>query len=170
MRPDSINAGIAAMLQRFRKVELWLRAAGLPGALARLPCSLLCLHYCYGMRRKTARIDRVASRIRDWLASVVDLAGDAHARMELIDVDRSMHDDVETTKRTLDELRALSLDVMRLFTEVEYTPARLQRTQALFVQALAGAHDSACALQHVLAEHDRRALALLRDGEAAASV
>jgi hypothetical protein len=162
MRPHPVNRGIWLMLLKFKKFEQRLCAAGLPDFLARLPYWVLALQYCYTMQAKMARIERIAGRIRAWLASVQELCAKEGAATELIDIGQDMRDDIEVTKRTLWDLREICLDVTRLFGNVGYSSRRLARLQAGLVRLLSESYDAASQLQEVLAEHDRIALALLR--------
>jgi hypothetical protein len=73
MHHDPFLAGIGGMLRRYRCAEAWLRRAGLPVVLARVPVWLLCLQYCIMMRGKTTRITRVAGRIARWLETITEL-------------------------------------------------------------------------------------------------
>ncbi|MES2263345.1 MAG: hypothetical protein V4724_32890 [Pseudomonadota bacterium] len=167
MRAHPVNASIEAMLLRLKKLEGQLRAAGIPAFLARLPCSLLGLHYCMTMEAKIGRVQRIAERIKAWLASVQALSARPEAQTELIDVSLGMRNDIEVTKRTLRDLRAICLEVSELFSQAGYKSARLARLQARFVQLLTESYETACVLQVALAAHDRRALALLRQMQAA---
>lgn len=162
MHPHPVNRSIWAMLSKFKKFEQRLCAAGLPDCLARLPYWVLALHYCYTMQGRMARIERIAGRIRVWLASVQALCAKEEAATELIDIRKDMHDDIEVTKRTLWDLREICLDVTRLFGNVGYSSRRLARLQDGLVTLLSESYDSATQLQEVIAEHDRIALALLR--------
>lgn len=166
MRPDSVHVSIAAMLLKFKRLEVWLRSAGVPDFLARVPCSLLLLHYCHTLEAKTARITGISLRIKKWLKSISDLSADAHARTELIDIDMGMRNDIEITKRTLWELRDLSLEVARMFNNVGCTSRRLLRLQEAFLQVLTESYETATVLQGALAAHDQRALTLLRQMQA----
>ncbi|KQV84948.1 hypothetical protein ASD15_07365 [Massilia sp. Root351] len=166
MRPHPVNRGIWRMLSKIKKMEQRLRAAGLPMLLARLPYWLLALQYCCTMQAKMARIERIAVRIRSWLASVQELCAREEARTELLDVRQAMRDDIECTKRTLWDLREICLDVTQLFGNVGYSSRRLARLQENLVKLLSESYESATQLQQVLAEHDAAALALLRDMQA----
>lgn len=163
MRPHPVNNGIWSMLSKIKKMEQRLRAAGMPMVLARLPYWLLALQYCYTMRAKMARIERVALRIRSWLATVQELCAREEARTELMDVRQAMRDDIECTKRTLWDLREICIDVTRLFGNVGYSSRRLVRLQEQLVKLLSESYESASQLQQVLAEHDAAALQLLRE-------
>lgn len=166
MRRDSPNAGIASMLTKGKQLENRLRSAGFPDLLARLPCGLLCLHYCHTLETKTARITSISLRIGKWLKAITELAADTHARTELIDMDMGMRNDIEMTKRTLWDLRETSVDVERLFRSVGCTSHRLARLQEAFLLVLVESYETATILQGALAEHDRCALALLRQMQA----
>lgn len=170
MHPHSVNVSITSLLVRFKRLEVWLRSAGFPECLARLPCSLLCLHYCHTLEGKIARITATSLRIKKWLKSILDLAANDYARTELIDMDMSMRKDIEVTKRTLSELRELSLEIAQLFDSIGCTSRRLTRLQADFLQVLAVSYETASTLQRALAEHDQRALALLRQQADASKV
>jgi hypothetical protein len=162
MRPHPVNTSIWEMLSKFRKLEQRLCAAGFPGFLARLPYCLLAWQYCYSMEGKMLRIQRISQRMRAWLAAMKDLCARNDAQTELFDVSLEMYDDIEVTKRTLMELRDICLDVTRLFDFVGYTSRRLMRLQDSFVKLLAECYEAASTLQCLVADHDRKALALLR--------
>lgn len=162
MRPHPVNHGIWAMLSRLKKLEQRLRAAGMPNFLLRLPYWMLALQYCYTMQGKMVRIERIAVRIREWLASVQELCARQEAATELIDIRQAMRNDIEVTKRTLWDLREICLDVTRLFGNAGYSSRRLTRLQDGLVKLLSDSYESATLLQEVLAEHDRIALQLLR--------
>lgn len=166
MRPDSVNVSIARMLLKVKKLEGWLRSAGFPDFLVGVPCSLLCLHYCYTLEAKMGRITGISLRIKKWLKAINALSSDAHARTELIDIDMGMRNDIEVTKRTLSELREISVQVAKLFDRVGCTSRRLESLQDAFLQVLSESYECATVLQGALAEHDRRALALLRQMQA----
>ena len=170
MRPHPVNHGIWQMLSKIKKMEQRLRSVGLPMVLARLPYWLLALQYCYAMQAKMARIERVAVRIRSWLASVQELCTREEARTELFDVRQAMRDDIECTKRTLWDLREICIDVTQLFGNVGYSSRRLARLQENLVKLLSESYESAAHLQQVLAEHDAAALALLRGMQAPATL
>jgi hypothetical protein len=162
MNPHPVNTNIWEMLSKFRKLEQRLRAAGCPGFLARLPYRLLAWQICYAMEGKMLRIQRISQRMRSWLAAMQQVCARIDAQTELFDVNLEMYDDIEVTKRTLLELREISLDVTRLFNFVGYTSRRLLRLQDSFVKLLAECYEAGSALQCLVADHDRKALALLR--------
>ncbi|GGY86172.1 hypothetical protein ACFFTM_16685 [Pseudoduganella plicata] len=139
-----------------------MRKAGLPGILARLPVWVLCLYYCFMMHGKTIRIDRVAERIEHWLETVTALSHNATGRTELIDTDRSMRNDIESTKRTLLTLRELCVDVASMFHSIGFTSRMLEQTQRAFLDAVDDACITASTLQRALEGHDNRAIELLR--------
>ena len=166
MRQDPLLSSIGEMLQKFRRIETRLRNAGMPGFLARLPVWALCLHYCLMMHGKTIRIDRIAERIEHWLETITGLSHNAHARLELIDMDRGMRNDIESTKRTLLTLRELCVDVATMFGSIGFTSRMLERTQRAFLDAVDDACITATTLQRALEGHDNRAIELLRQIQA----
>jgi len=166
MRQDPLLSNIGAVLQKFRRMETRMRKAGLPGFLARLPVWMLCLHYCIMMHGKTLRIDRIAERIEHWLETIMALSHNARARTELIDMDRGMRNDIESTKRTLLTLRELCVDVAMMFGSIGFTSSLLARTQSAFLDAVDDACITASTLQRALEGHDNRAIELLRQSAA----
>jgi len=165
MRQDPLLASIGGMLQKCRRAEAWLRQAGLPIFFARLPVWGLCLHYCFMMTGKTRRISRIAERITRWMETITGLSNNEKARLELLDMDLGMRSDIESTKRTLQLLRELSVDVGALFDSIGYQSLLLARTQAKFMDVVDDACTTATRLQRALEMHDARALALLREME-----
>jgi len=159
---DPLLANIGGLLRRFQRAEAWLRHAGLPAGLARAPMWVLCLQYCMMMRGKTARIAKVGERIARWLETITALSTNEKARLELLDMDRGMRDDIESTKRTLQQLRELCMDVGSLFGSIGFTAAILDRTQGTFLQVVDESCATATTLQRALELHDERALLLLR--------
>lgn len=166
MRHDPIIAGLSGMLRKIKRMEDWLRRAGLPSILARLPLSLLCLNYCVMMAGKSMRLARIGERIHRWLCTVEELAASEKAKLEMIDLDRGMRDDIEATKRTILSLRELCDDVARLFASAGYRSWLLDRVQRRFADVVEDCCNTATRLQQALESHDRRALALLRQLQA----
>lgn len=166
MRQDPLLSNIGEILQKFRRMETRMRKAGLPGFVARLPVWVLCLHYCFMMHGKTMRIDRIGERIEHWLETITALSHNAHARTELIDMDRSMRNDIESTKRTLLTLRELCVDVATMFGSIGFASRMLERTQSAFLDAVDDACITATTLQRALEGHDNRAIELLRQLDA----
>jgi hypothetical protein len=162
MRQDPLLASIGGMLRKFKRAEAWLRHAGLPTFLARVPIWLLCVHYCLMMRGKTGRIARIGYKIDRWLATITELSRHEKARVELIDVDHGMRNDIESTKKTLLLLRELCVDVGTLFGSIGFHSVILARTQREFLAVVDESCDTATTLQRALELHDARALALLR--------
>jgi hypothetical protein len=162
MRPHPVNLTIWDRLLKLRQLELRLAAAGVPSSLARLPYWLFSLQYCWEMESKIVRIRRIGARIEAWHDSMYRRCTQDGAETELVDVGMGMRDDIEATKRTLADLRDICVDVTRLFDGVGYRSRRLTRLQEDFVALLNHSYDTASALQHMLHEHDARALALLR--------
>lgn len=166
MRQDPLLSNIGEILQKVRRMETRMRKAGLPGFLARLPVWVLCLHYCFMMHGKTMRIDRIGERIEHWLETVTALSHNAHARTELIDMDRSMRNDIESTKRTLLTLRELCVDVATMFGSIGFASRLLERTQRAFLDVVDDTCITATTLQRALEGHDNRAIELLRQLDA----
>jgi hypothetical protein len=159
---DPLLANIGGLLRRFQRAEAWLRHAGLPSRLARAPMWVLCLQYCMMMRGKTTRIAKVGERIGRWLETITALSTNEKARLELLDMDCGMRNDIESTKRTLLQLRELCVDVGSLFGSIGFTAAILDRTQGTFLQVVDESCSTATTLQRALQLHDERALLLLR--------
>lgn len=166
MRQDPVIAGLSSLLQKYRQAEEWLRRAGLPAVLARLPLSLICLNYCGMLFGKTLRLARIAARIHRWLQTVEQLQQSEKARTEMIDLDGGMRDDIEATKRTIESLRDLCLGVARLFASVGHRSRLLDKVQEMFTRVVDDCCDTATRLQGALADHDQRALSLLRQMQA----
>ncbi len=162
MRQDPLSTGIGDMLQKFRRIESWMRRFGIPPVLARMPVWVLCLHYCMMMRGKTARIAKVAQRIERWLEMIMELSRQDASRTELIDLDRGMRNDIESTKRTLLALREISLDVGTMFCSIGFHSRLLDRTQQGFLNVVDNSCATATTLQAALEAHDTHALQLLR--------
>ncbi|AVR96159.1 hypothetical protein C9I28_10845 [Pseudoduganella armeniaca] len=144
-------------------METRLARVGMPAFLARFPVWVLCLIYCTMMRGKTARIGRIEQRIHSWLDTIRELSRHEKGRTELVDLDSSMRNDIETTKRTLLALRDVCLDIGTMFGSIGFRSRRLTRTQQAFVTVVDESCATATALQLALQSHDSRALALLRD-------
>ena len=162
MRPHPFNLTIWDRLLKLRRLELRLAAAGVPAALTRLPYWLFSVQYCWEMESKITRIRHIGARIEAWHESMHRLCSRDGAETELVDVGMGMRDDIEATKRTLADLRDICIDVTRLFDGVGYRSHRLVRLQDDFVALLNHSYETASALQHMLHEHDARALALLQ--------
>lgn len=162
MRQDPLSTGIGDMLQKFRRMESWMRRFGIPPVLARMPVWVLCVHYCMMMRGKTARIAKVAQRIERWLETIMELSRQDASRTELIDMDRGMRNDIESTKRTLLALREISLDVGTMFCSIGFHSRLLDRTQQGFLNVVDNSCATATTLQDALEAHDTHALQLLR--------
>lgn len=167
MSQDSLLASIGGMLRQFKRAEAWLRKVGLPTSLARVPVWVLCLQYCIMMRKKTARITRIAERIAHWLETITALSRSDKARLELLDMDGGMRNDIESTKRTLLLLRELCVDVGSMFHSIGFKARILANTQQTFLALVDESCGTATTLQRALEMHDARALALLRAMEEA---
>lgn len=163
MRPHPVNLTIWDRLLKLRRLEQRLAAAGLPAALARLPYWIFSVQYCWEMESKITRIRRIGARIQVWHDAMHRVCTRDGAEIELVDVGMGMRDDIEATKRTLADLRDICVDVTRLFHGVGYSSRRLILLQENFVTLLDRSYDTANALQHMLHEHDAKALTLLRE-------
>lgn len=155
---DSTRRLIAAV----KKLESTLNTVGLPRFVARLPVCWLCWHYCRTLDQKIVRMRRIANKFEQWLPAIRDFGREGPAQLELIDIDRSMHTDIEVTKSTMWELRGYCIDVGRMFEQLGYQSPRLKRRQADFLQVLETSCVSASTMQEALVAHDSAVLALLR--------
>lgn len=151
-----------SLIDAVRKLEESLNSAGLPRCVARLPVCWLSWHYCRVLDKKIVRIRRIAGKFEQWRSSIHRISKEAAARMELMDVDRSMRDDIEFTKSTMWELRGYCIDVGRMFEQLGYQSARLQRRQTAFLEILERSCESASGMQRALDAHDDAVLAFLR--------
>lgn len=150
------------LINAVKKLETTLRTVGLPRFVARLPVCWLCWHYCRTLDQKIVRMRRIANKFEQWLPAIRDFGREGPAQLELIDVDRSMHTDIEVTKNTMWELRGYCIDVGRMFDQLGYQSPRLKRRQAAFLQVLETSCISASTMQEALVAHDSAVLALLR--------
>ena len=150
------------LVDAVRKLEDSLNSAGLPPFVARLPVCWLSWHYCRVLEKKIVRIRRIARKFEQWRSTIRNISKDAAAKMELIDMDRSMRDDIEFTKRTMAELRGYCIDVGCMFEQLGYQSARLRRRQADFLDVLDLSCASATSMQETLTAHDEAVLAFLR--------
>lgn len=146
------------LLEAVRKLETTLRTAGLPRFLARLPVCWLCWHYCRMLDQKIVRIKRIAGKFEQWLPAIHNLSDQG----EFIDIDLSMRDDIEVTKKTMWELRSYCIDIGRMFEQLGYQSAALKRRQADFLLILETSCASASGMQQALSAHDDAVLAFLR--------
>jgi YesN/AraC family two-component response regulator len=151
-----------SLVTAVRKLEESLNSAGLPRWVARLPVCWLSWHYCRVLDNKIARIRRIAHKFEKWRASIVIISNDAAAKMELMDLDRSMRGDIEYTKSTMWELHGYCIDVGRMFEQLGYQSAGLKRRQAAFLQILETSCEAASGMQQALTAHDEAVLAFLR--------
>jgi hypothetical protein len=150
------------LVDAVRKLEESLNSAGLPRFVARLPVCWLSWHYCRVLDKKIVRIRRIAGKFERWQRAIREMSKEAAAQMELMDVDRSMRNDIEFTKSTMWELRSYCIDVGRMFEQLGYQSAGLKRRQAAFLQILETSYASASGMQEALATHDDAVLAFLR--------
>jgi hypothetical protein len=155
---DSTRRLIAAV----KKLEGTLNTAGLPRIVARLPVCWLSWHYCRMLDQKIVRIRRIAGKFESWLPAIREFGREGPAQLELIDIDQSMRNDIEVTKKTMWELRGYCIDVGRMFEQLGYQSPRLTRRQAIFLQVLESSCVSASTMQEALVAHDSAVLALLR--------
>ncbi|MET0320405.1 MAG: hypothetical protein ABW069_06770 [Duganella sp.] len=159
---DSTRRLIAAV----KKLEHTLHTAGLPRCFARMPVWWLCWHYCRMLDQKIARMRRIAQKFEQWVPAIRLADADQRARLEFIDIDHSMRDDIEVTKRTMWELRAYCIDIACMFDQLGYQSPRLRRRQQLFLSVLEHSCVSASTMQDMLVTHDSRVLALLQAQQA----
>jgi hypothetical protein len=150
------------LAEAVRKLEESLNSAGLPRWVARLPVCWLSWHYCRVLDQKILRIQRIAEKFERWQRSIRDISNDAGAKMELMDMDRSMRGDIEFTKGTMWDLRCYCIDVGRMFDQLGYHSAGRQRRQAAFLHLLETTCIAASGMQEALAAHDDAVLAFLR--------
>ena len=162
MPPLPIGDSTRRLIAAVKKLENTLNTVGLPRFVARLPVCLLCWHYCRTLDQKIVRIRRIASKFEQWLPAIRTFGNDGPAHLELIDVDHSMRDDIEVTKKTMWELRGYCIDVGRMFEQLGYQSQRLKRRQATFLQVLESSCVSASTMQEALVAHDSAVLAVLR--------
>ncbi|SEN98756.1 hypothetical protein SAMN05428959_10434 [Duganella sp. CF517] len=162
MRPLPIGDSTRRLIAAVKKLENTLNTVGLPRFVARLPVCWLCWHYCRTLDQKIVRIRRIAGKFEQWLPTIRDFGKEGPAQLELIDVDHSMRDDIEVTKKTMWELRGYCIDVGRMFEQLGYQSLRLKRRQATFLQVLETSCVSASTMQEALVAHDSAVLALLR--------
>jgi hypothetical protein len=158
-----VRVTLQRLLASVRSLEQQLRAIGLPHAMARLPVFWLCWHYCRILQRKIVRMRRIAAKFQHWLDTVRKMAADSAACLEMLDLDKGMTDEVESTRQRLWELRDCCLEIGAMFEQLGYASSRLRRSQDEFLRIIAASYEMAGLLQAELARHDNAVLALLRD-------
>ena len=156
------SQSVVRLMESIRKMEKTLLASGLPRFLSRLPVCWLCWYYCRLLDEKIQRMVQVDRKFRKWLPMVRNMSRSGPGQRELIDVDRSMHDDIVATRTTLWELRGFCIDIGAMFDRLGYSSARLQRRQQTLLRLLEASCVAASTLIDAVAEHDRQALELLR--------
>jgi len=162
MPPLPIGDSTRRLIAAVKKLENTLNTVGLPRFVARLPVCWLCWHYCHTLDQKIVRMRRIAGKFEQWLPTIRNFGKEGPAQLELIDVDHSMRDDIEVTKKTMWELRGYCIDVGRMFEQLGYTSQGLKRRQATFLQVLETSCISASTMQEALVAHDSAVLAVLR--------
>jgi hypothetical protein len=162
MPPLPVGDSTRRLIDAVKKLENTLHSVGLPRFVARLPVWWLCWHYCRMLDQKIVRIRRITGKFERWMLAIRSLASEGMARMEMIDVDRGMRDDIEVTKNTMWELRGYCIDIGRMFDQLGYQSPALKRRQATFLQLLETSCVSASTMQEALTAHDETVLALLR--------
>jgi hypothetical protein len=162
MRPSSISVSIVQLLRAVKRIEHGMRFIGLPRFLARLPVGCLCWYYCKLLDEKIARIGRVGEKIRRWRGALQEMGREGPAQTELIDMDKGLHADLESTRKVLWELREVCLDVARMFERLGVSSTGLLRRQHIFLRVLEESYASAGMMQELLATHDKVAIALLQ--------
>jgi len=162
MPPLPIGDSTRRLIAAVKKLENTLNTVGLPRFVARLPVCWLCWHYCRTLDQKIVRMRRIAGKFEQWLPTIRNFGKEGPAQLELIDVDHSMRDDIEVTKKTMWELHGYCLDVGRMFEQLGYQSQGLKRRQATFLQVLETSCVSASTMQEALVAHDSAVLAVLR--------
>jgi hypothetical protein len=162
MPPLPIGDSTRRLIAAVKKLENTLNTVGLPRFVARLPVGWLCWHYCRTLDQKIVRMRRIAGKFEQWLPTIRNFGKEGPAQLELIDVDHSMRDDIEVTKKTMWELRGYCIDVGRMFEQLGYQSQGLKRRQATFLQVLETSCVSASTMQEALVAHDSAVLAVLR--------
>ncbi|TFW30946.1 hypothetical protein E4L98_01375 [Duganella callida] len=162
MMPIPIGSSTRRLVASVQKLEATLASAGLPRFVARLPVCWLSWHYCRLLDQKIERIRRIRKKFERWWPAIRDISEGGKARREMLDLDRSMRDDIEYTKSTMLELRDYCVDIGRMFEQLGYESARLKRRQAVFMELLESSCAAASKMQDALTRHDDAVLALLR--------
>ena len=90
----------------------------------------------------------LAERIERWLDTIMALSRQDDSRTELIDMDRGMRNDIESTKRTLLLLRELCVDVGGMFDSIGLASRLLDSTQERFLDVVDEASREACHIRH----------------------
>jgi hypothetical protein len=158
-----IRISLERLLASVRWLERRSRAFGLPPALARLPMRWLCWHYCRMLQRKIVRMRGICAKFGRWLVVVRQMASDGRTRLEMLDLDKGLTDAVESTRKSLLELRDCCLEIDTMFEQLGYVSDLLRRRQQELLQAIADANGLAGVLQAELSAHDDAVLARLRD-------
>lgn len=150
------------LLAAVKKLERSLHTVGLPRFVARMPVWWLCWYYCRMLHRKTERMRCIARKFERWLPAIEAAGQDKLARLEFIDMDHGMRDDIEVSKRTMQDLRNYCIDIARIFGQLGYQSARLQQGQAVFVAVVESSCRAASAMQAAVSAHDAAVLARLQ--------
>ncbi|MDR7050840.1 hypothetical protein J2X54_003327 [Duganella sp. 3397] len=158
---DSTRHLIAAV----KKLEHSLHTSGLPRWMSRLPVWWLSWHYCRMLDHKIARMRRIARKFESWLPAIRAADQDSRTRLEFIDLDHAMHDDIDATRQTMWELRAYCIDIATMFGQLGYQSAQLNRRQRLFLSVIEQTCVQAATMQETLVAHDTRVLALLQQSQ-----
>lgn len=159
----TIRLSLERLLAGVRWLERHAHAAGLPSVLARLPMRCLCWHYCRVLQRKIVHMQRICAKFRRWLSVVRQMASDGKTRLEMLDLDKGLTDAVESTRKSLLELRDCCLEIDTMFAQLGCVSGLLRRRQQELLQAIAEACGLADVLQAELSAHDEAVLARLRD-------
>ncbi|HJV01315.1 MAG TPA: hypothetical protein VJ752_12245 [Burkholderiaceae bacterium] len=157
-----IRFSFERLLAGVRWLERRSHAIGLPPVLAQLPMRWLCWHYCRILQRKIVRMRGISAKFRRWLAVVRKMASDGRASLEMLDLDKGLTDAVESTRKSMWELRDCCLEIDTMFEQLGYVSARLRRRQQELLQEIADSCALAGVLQAELSAHDAAVLARLR--------
>ena len=150
------------LVDAVQKLERSLATAGLPRFVARLPVCCLAWYYCRILDEKIARITRIAGKFDRWGPAICQASPVAQEKLEMLDLDRKMRNDIEFTKVTMMDLRDYSASIGRMFEELGYESAALRRRQSAFIEILEASCASASRMQDALTRHDEAVLARLR--------
>lgn len=162
MSSSSLQYCLRRLQALSRQAEHWLVGTLHPQLMAHLPLWFLCWRHCHKLDGKIARLHGIADKLELWRAAIRAHAADPRRSAELLDVDRSLQDDVASTRDDLWLLRAECIDVERMFDQLGYRSRGLRQRQAVLMTSLERCCVAASAVLAALVEHEAAALAQLR--------